>query len=174
MSESGSRSGFKSGSEGGGLGVKAALAATAPAAQQARCCQQQKRRGQQKQEAEPSKDANHLCPVPDDRCPRVAQLVLARPLVVMPQEEVIVERGEAVPAEDVSAALAHHLCAALVPLYGDAAPGAALDQARLFSGQVGQLIIRELPPKLVAGLVRMPAFLARRAEGQLALGTVDG
>lgn len=78
-----------------------------------------------------------LCPVPDDRCPRVAQLVLARPLVVMPQEEVIVERGEAVPAEDVSAALAHHLCAALVPLYGDAAPGAALDQARLFSGQVG-------------------------------------
>lgn len=104
----------------------------------------------------------------------MAQLVLAGPLVVMPQEEVIIEGGEAVPAEDVSAALAHHLCAALVPLNRDAAPGAALDQPRLLSRQVGQLIVRELSPELVTGLVRMPAFLARRAEGQLALGTVDG
>lgn len=63
----------------------------------------------------------------------MAQLVLARPLVVVPQEEVIIKGGEAVPAEDVSAALAHHLSAALVPLYGDPAPGATLDQARFFS-----------------------------------------
>lgn len=92
----------------------------------------------------------------------------------MPQEEVIIERGEAVPAEHVPAALAHHLRTALVPLDGDPTPGATLDQARLLTRQVGQLIVRELPPKLVAGLVRVPALLARRAEGQLALGTVDG
>lgn len=87
--------------------------------------------------------------MPDHGGSRVTQLVLAGSLVVVTQQEVVLEykgwdyymkffgnririthvqAGQAVPAEDVLATLAHHLGTALVLLNGHRAHGAALDQ----------------------------------------------
>lgn len=78
----------------------------------------------------------------------------------MSQQEIIVKGGQAVPAEHVSTAFAHHLGTAFVPLNGNVTPWTALYQATLLAWQVSQFIFRKVPPELVAGLVRMPAFLA--------------
>lgn len=58
----------------------------------------------------------------------MTQLVLAWTFVVVPEEEVVIETGQTIPAEDVLAALAHHLRAALVLLDRDGAHRAALDE----------------------------------------------
>lgn len=65
--------------------------------------------------------------MPDHRSPGMAQLVPAGSFIVVDQEEIIVQRLKAVPAEGVLAVPAHHLCAAFIPLDVDLALGAALD-----------------------------------------------
>lgn len=67
------------------------LARAALAADNARCRQQQKRRRNQQQDAEAGKDGDHLRPVPDDGRTGVAQLVLARTLIIVAQQEVILK-----------------------------------------------------------------------------------
>lgn len=150
------------------------MAAAAAAAQEARCRQQEQGRGQQEQKSKASKDAHNLSPVPDDGSSRVAELVLAGSLVIVTQQKVVVERGQAVPAEDVPATLAHHLGAALVPFYGHPAVGASLDQAQVFAGEARQLVDGQLFPELVARLVGVPPFFALRTECELALCAVNG
>lgn len=87
--------------------------------------------------------------MPNDRRTRVAELVFARALVVVTQQEVIlgeqlafesrktinsckfnthVETRQTIPTKDVFAALTHHLCTAFVLLDGDGAHGTTFYQ----------------------------------------------
>lgn len=109
--------------------------------------------------------------MPDDRCSGVTQLVAARPLVIMDQKEVVVQRFQAVPAEGVLAALTHHLRTSLIPLDVHPALGAALDGCvALFHLESGA----GLPGKEVdwhglwAALARVPAGFASGAEFHVA------
>lgn len=52
----------------------------------------------------------------------------------MDQEEVVVQRLQAVPAESVLAVFTHHLCTALVPLDVDFTFGTALDGSIVIVG----------------------------------------
>jgi len=97
----------------------------------------------------------------------MAQLIPAGSFIVMDQEEIIVQRLEAVPAEGVFAVLTHHLGAPFVPLDVDLALGAALDgrvvllqfesRAGLSGKEGGRQALR-------AALARVPAGLAGGAE----------
>lgn len=66
-------------------------APSALAADDAGSSQEQQRRGHQQQNAKAGEDPNHLGTMPDHRGPRVPQLVLARSLVVVAQQEVILQ-----------------------------------------------------------------------------------
>lgn len=69
-----------------------ATAAATLAANNARRRQQQKRRCHQQQNTKASKYANNLGAMPDDRGTRMTQFVLAGPLVVVPQQKIILWR----------------------------------------------------------------------------------
>lgn len=68
-----------------GVQLAGAAARAALAAHDAGRGQQQQRRRHQQQDAEAREDADHLRPMPDDRRPAVAKLVLAGALVVVAQ-----------------------------------------------------------------------------------------
>lgn len=105
--------------------------------------------------------------MPDHRCPGMAQLVPARSFIVMDQEEVIVQRLEAVPAEGVLAVLTHHLCTPFVPLDVHLALGAPLDGRVVllqFESRAGLSGKESDGHGLRAALAGMPAGFAGRAE----------
>jgi len=64
-------------------------ASTALAADDAGRGQEQQRRGHQQQDPEAGEDSDHLGTMPDHGGPGVTQLVLARSLVVVAQQEVV-------------------------------------------------------------------------------------
>lgn len=96
--------------------VVVAFAALALAAEDDGSGQEEEGGGNQQEQAEASEDPHNLCSVPDNRRPGVAQFVSTGPFVIVDQEEVVIQGLQTVPAEGVFAVLAHHLCAALVPL----------------------------------------------------------
>jgi len=98
------------------------------AADDARRRKEEERRGDQEEDPKTSEDTNHLGPMPDDGGSRVAQLVFARPFVIVTQEEVIIKGSETVPTEDMFTPFAHHLSTTFIFLNGDSAHGATFDE----------------------------------------------
>ena len=101
------------------------------AAENTRRSQQQKRRRHEQQHAKPGKNPHPLSPMPDDRSPRMTQFILTRSSIVMPEQKVVVERLQAIPAKDVFASLAHHLSAAFLSLDEDVTNRTAFNRRRI-------------------------------------------
>lgn len=134
--------------------------------------------------------------MPYHRGPRVAQLVLTRSLVVMSQQKVVlkqkgllrhwrdvtseeiktyVETGEAVPAEDVLAPLAHHLGTAFVLFDRNVAHGAAFDEIRVerYPRLLSLALLGQLLAVVLARQPLVPLQFAVAAEVRGAGGAED-
>lgn len=106
----------------------------------------------------------------------MSQLVLTRTFVVVAEEEVVIETGQTVPAEDVLAALAHHLRAALVLLDRDGAHRAALDEIIVErDAECVRLSVHRQPAGVfLARHRRVPRLLTTGTEILPTGGTVHG
>lgn len=129
----------------------------------------------QQQDAEAGKDSDDLGPVPHDRGARVAEFVLAGALVVVAQEEVVIQAGQAVPAEDVLAPFAHHLGTTFVLFDRHGAHRTALDEIIVERDAVTVgLTIRGQPTRIfLTRHRRMPGLFAAGAKVLPARRTVD-
>lgn len=164
-----------------GLGrqrVVVSFAALALAAEDDGCGQEEKGGGDQEEQAEAGKDSHHLCSVPDNRRPGVAQFVSTGPFVVMDQEKVVIEGFQAVPAESMFAVLTHHLRTAFVTLNVHFAFGTTFDGCIVLLILVERAVLsREKggdgQAALLTGLSGVPVGLTPRAELQGADGALD-
>jgi len=125
--------------------------------------------GEDKEDPKSSKDSDHLSAVPNDRSSAVTKLSLAVPTIVVTQQEVVIQRSKAVPAEDVFTPFAHHLSTASVPLDGHAAHRTPLDVVIAVVRQKER--IHRLPstlhqgsPVLSTGESRVPGCRAETAK----------